>query len=53
MRQSVDYPDFTSLYARLFLTAVNVNSGIYLSTGTGIGISMAANKFKGIKRHFR
>jgi len=42
-----DYPDFAKLVCKSILKK-EVESGI-LICGTGIGISMAANKFKGIR----
>jgi RpiB/LacA/LacB family sugar-phosphate isomerase len=44
---SVDYPDFASKVARAILEK-EVDKGILLC-GTGIGISIAANKFRGIR----
>ena len=44
---SVDYPDYACLVAKDVLSG-NADLGI-LICGTGIGISIAANKFKGIR----
>jgi ribose 5-phosphate isomerase B len=44
---SVDYPDFAAKVAKAVLSK-EVGKGILLC-GTGIGISIAANKFKGIR----
>lgn len=45
--ESVDYPDFASKVAKAVLSK-EVDKGILLC-GTGIGISIAANKFRGIR----
>jgi ribose 5-phosphate isomerase B len=45
--QSVDYPDYACLVANAVLKN-EADAGILLC-GTGIGISIAANKFKGIR----
>jgi ribose 5-phosphate isomerase B len=45
--ESVDYPDYAAKVAKAVLTEV-YDFGILLC-GTGIGISIAANKFKGIR----
>lgn len=45
--ESVDYPDFASKVAGA-VSAGDVDRGI-LICGTGIGMSMAANKFKGVR----
>ena len=45
--QSVDYPDFGSALAEVVRTG-EVERGI-LICGTGIGISMAANRFPGVR----
>lgn len=45
--ESVDYPDYAALVARSILTG-EADLGI-LVCGTGIGISIAANRFKGIR----
>ncbi|MDH6363985.1 ribose 5-phosphate isomerase B [Enterococcus sp. PF1-24] len=45
--QGVDYPDYAAKVCQA-VTAKEVASGI-LICGTGIGMSMAANKFKGIR----
>ena len=45
--ESVDYPDFGAKMARHILSA-KADLGI-LICGTGIGISIAANRFKGIR----
>lgn len=45
--ESVDYPDFAKLVSNDILSK-NADYGI-LICGTGIGISMAANKIKGIR----
>lgn len=45
--QSVDYPDFSHKVAHAILDGT-VEIGI-LICGTGIGMSMAANRFKGIR----
>jgi len=44
---SVDYPDFAKKMARHIL-ALKADLGI-LICGTGVGISIAANRFKGIR----
>lgn len=44
-RESVDYPD----YARQVAEAVQDGTRGILCCGTGIGMSIAANKFKGIR----
>lgn len=46
-RKSVDYPDYAEKVANL-VVAGDVDLGIVMC-GTGIGISMAANKIKGIR----
>lgn len=43
--ESVDYPD----YAKLVAESVQAGSRGILCCGTGIGMSIAANKFKGIR----
>ena len=48
--QSVDYPDYGKAIAQNILEG-NVKRGIALC-GTGIGISISANRFKGIRLHF-
>jgi ribose 5-phosphate isomerase B len=45
--ESVDYPDFASIVARKVSTG-QVDRGI-LICGTGIGMSIAANKFRGVR----
>jgi len=45
--ESVDYPDFAKKIARHIL-ALKADLGI-LICGTGVGISIAANRFKGIR----
>ncbi|EHL14848.1 RpiB/LacA/LacB family sugar-phosphate isomerase [Peptoanaerobacter stomatis] len=45
--QSVDYPDYAKIVAKAVLNK-EVDKGI-LFCGTGIGISIAANKIKGIR----
>lgn len=45
--ESVDYPDFAKKMARHIL-ALKADLGI-LICGTGVGISIAANRFKGIR----
>ncbi len=45
--ESVDYPDFAKAVARL-VTAGDVDFGILLC-GTGIGMSVAANKVPGVR----
>ncbi len=45
--ESVDYPDFAALVARA-VAAGEAECGI-LICGTGIGVSMAANKVRGIR----
>ena len=44
--ESVDYPDYAKLVAR---DVIKNNSRGILICGTGIGMSMAANKIKGIR----
>ncbi len=44
---SVDYPDFTRMVA-LAVTSGECESGIIVC-GTGIGVTIAANKFRGIR----
>lgn len=46
-KSSVDYPDYAKLVAKEVLKDSN-NLGI-LICGTGIGMSIAANKYKGIR----
>lgn len=45
--QSVDYPDYAAIMAECLLKG-NAELGI-LICGTGIGISIAANRYKGIR----
>lgn len=45
--ESVDYPDFASIVARKVSTG-QIDRGI-LICGTGIGMSIAANKFRGVR----
>jgi ribose 5-phosphate isomerase B len=45
--ESVDYPDFASIVARKVSTG-QTDRGI-LICGTGIGMSIAANKFRGVR----
>jgi len=45
---SVDYPDIAEMVCRKVLKDPDVNKGI-LICGTGIGMSIAANKIKGIR----
>ncbi len=45
--QSVDYPDFASAVCRLVATGA-CDRGI-LICGTGIGMAIAANKFRGVR----
>ncbi|MCA9183128.1 MAG: RpiB/LacA/LacB family sugar-phosphate isomerase, partial [Planctomycetales bacterium] len=45
--QSVDYPDFASAVCRRVATG-QVERGI-LICGTGMGMAIAANKFKGVR----
>jgi ribose 5-phosphate isomerase B len=45
--ESVDYPDFAQKLAHTILDGT-ANMGV-LICGTGIGMSMAANRFKGIR----
>ncbi|MFO1518426.1 MAG: ribose 5-phosphate isomerase B [bacterium] len=45
--KSVDYPDFAALVSEA-VSSGKVDSGI-LVCGTGLGMSIAANKFKGIR----
>ena len=45
--QSVDYPDYAKIVAKAVLNK-EIDKGI-LFCGTGIGISIAANKIKGIR----
>lgn len=45
--QSVDYPDYAAKMAQVILTK-QADLGI-LICGTGIGISIAANRYKGIR----
>lgn len=46
--ESVDYPDFAKRVAREVAKATDGTKGI-LICGTGIGMSIAANKFKGVR----
>lgn len=45
--ESVDYPDFAAIVARK-ISAAEADRGI-LICGTGIGMAIAANKFKGVR----
>lgn len=45
--ESVDYPDFAAIVARK-ISAGEADRGI-LICGTGIGMAIAANKFKGVR----
>jgi len=45
---SVDYPDIAEAVCKKVLKAANLNKGV-LICGTGVGISIAANKFPGIR----
>ncbi|MBF0105562.1 MAG: ribose 5-phosphate isomerase B [Deltaproteobacteria bacterium] len=45
--ESVDYPDFAALAARA--VQEGTSDGAILICGTGIGMAIAANKFKGIR----
>jgi ribose 5-phosphate isomerase B len=45
--ESVDYPDFAAIVARK-VSSGQVDRGI-LICGTGIGMAIAANKFKGVR----
>jgi len=46
--ESVDYPDYAKMVARNVVKAQGASMGI-LICGTGIGMSIAANKIKGIR----
>ena len=46
-QESVDYPDYAEKVCKAIING-EINKGI-LICGTGIGISIAANKFKGIR----
>ena len=46
--ESVDYPDMAQVACRRFLEDGNYEFGVLLC-GTGIGISISANKIKGIR----
>lgn len=45
---SADYPDIAETVCKKVLKASNINKGV-LICGTGVGVSIAANKFAGIR----